>query len=201
MDGPLPPPMFSTATHAVRELPPQALPRLQAFFEANPDYFLTIGGQPPRADEAQQEYDEAPPAELGFTRRWFAGVFAGGGDTLDGVLIVVSDLCAPTVWHVALFIVATRLHGQGVAAQVFDALQAWAREQGACWLRLGVVAGNTRAERFWQRQGFVQTRVRDGVPAGERVNTVRVLVKPLAGGRLDEYLSIVPRDRDGSTLP
>lgn len=195
MDG-----MFSTATHAVRELAPQALPRLQAFFEANPEYFLTIGGQPPRADEAQQEYDEAPPAEFGFTRRWFAGVFAREGDTLDGVLIVVSDFCAPTVWHVALYIVATRLHGQGVAAQVFDALQAWAQAQGACWLRLGVVAGNTRAERFWQRRGFVQTRVRDGVPAGERMNTVRVLVKPLAGGRLDDYLSLVPRDREGSGL-
>jgi hypothetical protein len=30
---------------------------------------------------------------------------------------------------------------------------------------------------------------------GQRTNTVRVMLKPLAGGTLEEYLSLVERDR------
>ena len=66
---------------------------------------------------------------------------------------------------------------------------------GAAWIRLGVVSVNARAERFWQRQGYVETRVRDAITMGERVNAVRVLVKALEGGDLATYLGRFPRDR------
>jgi len=61
--------------------------------------------------------------------------------------------------------------------------------------RLGVVRGNTRAERYWESLGYVQTRTREGVQMGKLTNTVRVMVKPLAGGTIEEFLSLVPRDR------
>src|SRR5205814_4167986 len=40
-----------------------------------------------------------------------------------------------------------------------------------------------------------QTRTREGVQMGKLTNTVRVMVKPLAGGSIEEFLSLVPRDR------
>ncbi|GAB4122371.1 MAG: hypothetical protein Fur0014_21650 [Rubrivivax sp.] len=81
------------------------------------------------------------------------------------------------------------------------ALERLAREGGAAWMRLGVVAGNARAERFWARHGDVPTRVREGVDTNGRVNTVRVMVKPQAGGAIDDHLAPAPRDRAGSPLP
>ena len=71
-------------------------------------------------------------------------------------------------------------------------------EQGARWLRLGVVRGNARAERFWERCGYVQVRERGPVQMGRKTNLLRVMVKPLAGGTLDEYLALVARDRPGA---
>ena len=68
-------------------------------------------------------------------------------------------------------------------------------ENGAKWLRLGVVRGNTRGERFWESVGYVQTRLRHGVEFGAKTNTLRVMFKPLGAGALEEYLSLVPRDR------
>jgi hypothetical protein len=44
-------------------------------------------------------------------------------------------------------------------------------------------------------------RKRFNVPAGERMNTVLVLVKPLAEGEIGDYLQLVERDRPESTLP
>jgi GNAT superfamily N-acetyltransferase len=196
----LPPPLFEAADCSARELGPAEVPLLQALFDANPAYFLTVNGRRPHADEAQTEFDELPPPHLGFTRRWFAGLFHRDRG-LEGIAIVVSDLSAPGVWHLALFLLATARHGHGEAPALFAALEAWAARHGASWLRLGVVQGNARAERFWARRGFTEVRVRAGVDTGGRINTVRVLVKPLAGGTLAAYLDAVPRDRPGSTLP
>jgi hypothetical protein len=61
------------------------------------------------------------------------------------------------------------------------------------------VVGNARAERFWERLGYAETRRREGVRAGRRVNSVRILLKPLGGETLPAYLGRVPRDRPGST--
>jgi hypothetical protein len=100
-----------------------------------------------------------------------------------------------------LFLVATRLHGTGAAPEIYSALEKWVFQSGARWLRLGVVKGSTRAERFWHRQGFKEVRIREGVDTGGRLNTVRVLVKPLRETGLAEYLETVPRDRPDSSLP
>jgi hypothetical protein len=63
----------------------------------------------------------------------------------------------------------------------------WAHDLGAQWMRLGVVEGNTRAERFWERCAFVEMRRRDGVEMGTRTHTIRVMAKPLDGGTPREY--------------
>lgn len=197
--------LFRTPRLTLRELGRADLPALQALFEADPAYFLTVNGQPPRPDEAEQEYDESPPAALSWTRRWFAGVY-DSAQRLQGLLIVVSDLSAPAVWHTALFFLATPLHGSGAAHELQAALEAWAGAGGARWLRLGVVAGNSRAERFWARCGYREVRSREIVDASGQPRTVRVLVKPVGRDApsldgLADYLNRVPRDAPGADLP
>ena len=204
MRGEEAPVLFRGGRLAARELAAHELPQLQALFDANPLYFQAVNGRAPKADEAQLEFDEQPPPHLclpRLTRRWFLGLSGPDRAALEGVAVVVQDLCAPGVWHVALYLLATALHGSGTAADTYRAMEAWMRHGGARWLRLGVVAGNERAERFWQAQGFAELRRREGVDTGGRLNDLRVLAKPLAGGTLAEYLALVPRDRPGSTLP
>jgi len=99
---------------------------------------------------------------------------------------------------VGLFIVATALHGSGTAASLYALLERWMVGQGAQWLRLGVVQGSVRAERFWQRCGYVQVRERGPVAMGRKSNLLRVMAKPLGGGTIAEYLALVERDRPGS---
>jgi GNAT superfamily N-acetyltransferase len=168
--------------------------RLQRFFDANPDYFVHVTGAPPRPNEAHEALHDAPPPQFGYTRQWSLG-YADAHGVLQAFAQVVADLFAPAVWHLGLFIVATARHGRGDAQQLLAGIEAWAQANGAQWMRLGVVAGHARAERFWQRQGYRELRQRHGMTMGERVNTVRVLVKPLAGGAREDYLALVPRDR------
>lgn len=169
---------------------------LQRFYERNPLYFEQVNGTPPRPDEAREEIRDLPPEGWSFTAKRLLG-YADETGELVAMASLVSDLMAPRVWLVGLFIVATTLHGSQAAREIYAELERWMQRHGAAWVRLGVVVGNARAERFWERQGFVEVRRRDGLTMGERVNALRVMVKPLDGGRLEDYLAMVPRDRPG----
>lgn len=185
--------LFDAGAFRAVELGSKDIPGLQRFFELNPEYFLAVNGQPPTTHEADEEIHGTVPDGWAFTRKWIIGFL--DGESLIGIANVVSDLLAPSIWHIGLFIVATRLHGSGTARVLYDQLECWALDRGARWLRLGVVEGNAQGERFWQKCGFVEVRKRHGVKMGTLVNTVRVMAKPLAAGRLPEYLSLVARDR------
>jgi ribosomal protein S18 acetylase RimI-like enzyme len=173
---------------------------LQRFFDANPEFFLRVEGQPPGAQAAAHELDDAPPPELAYREMLVLGVDDGAdpGGAMVGMASVVGDFIAEHVWHIGLFIVATALHGSGAAQEVYAALERWMRERGAHWIRLGVVVGNTRAEHFWRRLGYVETRQRGPVTMGRQNNMLRVMVKPLTGGSVGEYLAAVARDRPES---
>ncbi len=183
--------IFETRHFRVSELSETALPALQQFFEENPDYFIMVSGAGPAPDEAQREYASMPPPELMQGKRWFMGVYDQGG-VLVGNLIVASDLGAKQVWHIALMMLATRLHGQGLGYELYEGLESWIKSAGAKWLRLGVAERNTRGIRFWDRCGFSRLRSRADVLEGQQVY---VLLKPLAEAGAAAYLELVPRDK------
>ncbi len=187
-----------------RELSRGDVPCLQAFYDANPEYFIAINGCAAPPDAAATDFDERPPPHLSHSAHPCLGLFEAspaGAGALAGVAIIAIDLGLPGVWHLALFIIATRLHGGGAAQGAYAALERWAHGRGASYLRLGVVLGHARAECFWQRQGFVELRRREGIDTGGRINTLRTMLKALGSGSVWAYLEAVPRDRPGSPLP
>jgi RimJ/RimL family protein N-acetyltransferase len=186
--------LFTADDFCAVELNAGDIPRLQRFFELNPECFFSVNGRAPAPDEAHEEIHGALPDGWPFTKKWIIG-FVDETGSLIGMANVVSDLLARGVWHIGLFMVAIRLHGSGAAQSLYEQLERWALGPGAQWLRLGVVQGNTRAERFWERCAFVEVRKRGGVEMGKLVNTLRVMAKPLAAGTLSEYLALVARDR------
>jgi GNAT superfamily N-acetyltransferase len=186
--------LFSAGGFDAFEMNGHDVPDLQRFFERNPEYYLLVSGQPPKPDEAREEVHGPLPDGWPYTKKWIIGV-ADKGDELAGVVNVVSDLLAPKVWHIGFFLIATALYGQGIARPLYDALEDWMRAQGADWLRLGVVEGNVRGERFWKARGYAEVRTRTNIPFGDRVNTISVQVKALSGGSIDDYLASVERDR------
>lgn len=187
------PPLFSTPTHAARELAREELPQLQTLFMADPAGIAAVLGAPAGPHAAREVFEDLPPAHVPQGTRWFLGFHDAAGE-LHGVADVVADLFARTVWHIAVYLWASPLHGSGAAAAMHEALEAWAVAGGAKWLRLGVIAGNARAERFWQRVGYTEVRRRTMDIEGAPPVSVRVMVKPLDGQPLDQYFPLVPRD-------
>lgn len=167
---------------------------LQRFFEANPEYYESFYGEPPGPSEAHNEIHDPLPAGWTYTKKWLIGYLDATGE-LIAMAHVVSDLLAAGVWHIGFFLIAKSRYGNGLGSALYLGLERWMAGSGAQWLRLGVVAGNERGERFWVRHGYQLTRVRTEVPYRKRTQTMRVLYKPLTGGTLEEYRTLVPRDR------
>ncbi|MEO8805928.1 MAG: GNAT family N-acetyltransferase [Burkholderiaceae bacterium] len=182
------------------ELGAEDEPMLQRFFEANPAYFVAVHGEPAGPQEAHEEIHSELPAGWRFTKKWLVG-YLDEDDSLVAMANIVTDLLAPQVWHIGLFIVASARHGSGEAQALYRGLETWAVANGGHWFRLGVVQGNARAERFWKSMGFVQVRSRSGVEMGRLSNTLRVMFKPLANGTLADYLGLVARDRPHASGP
>jgi GNAT superfamily N-acetyltransferase len=189
--------LFEQIGITVIEMDASDLPSLQTFFEQNPAYFIAVSGQAATATEAEDELNGPLPEGWSYTQKSVLG-FVDQTNTLIGMSNIVSDLLAEGVWHIGLFMVATEQHGNGMAQNLYQGLEHWARDGGAHWLRLGVVEGNTRAEKFWAKQGYSEVRKRLGVQISQQTNTVRVLVKPLVDRNIAEYLQLVSRDHPES---
>jgi RimJ/RimL family protein N-acetyltransferase len=186
---------FPCGNFSARQATHADLPELQRFYEANPGYFVMVEGEPPGPHAARASLHGLPPMEWPFTRKLLLA-FRGRDGRIAGVADILADLFSQGVWHVGFFMVADRLHGSGVPHALYAHLEAWMRAQGARWLRLGVVRGNARAERFWENVGYVDVAERRDHPQGIKRHTLRVMAKPLAGGSLDQYRDLVPRDRE-----
>jgi RimJ/RimL family protein N-acetyltransferase len=186
--------LFRCGEYLCVELGRSDIAHLQRFFDENPEYFYAVNGSPPGPAEAEKEYNFQLPKDWPFEKKWLLGVVSREGQLL-AMADFVSNLFAERVWHIGLFVVQTSLHGTGAAGSIYRQLEAWIKSSGGQWIRLGVVAGNVRAERFWERAGYVEVRRRPGVEMGNKINTLRVMVKPLSAAPLREYLELVARDR------
>ncbi|MDP9108941.1 MAG: GNAT family N-acetyltransferase [Pseudomonadota bacterium] len=170
-------------------------PLLQAFLDQNPAYFIAVQGTPAESDEAEREINDLPPAGYPYDEKYVIGYTNQSGE-LIAVANMITDLFAPTVWHLATFYLATNRHGTGQAGILYRSLEQWAIAHGARWIRLGVVVGNTRAERFWSRCGFQPVRVRSAVRMGQVERDILVMCKSFYDQKFGDYLALVAHDRE-----
>jgi GNAT superfamily N-acetyltransferase len=187
-------PVFEVKGYRALLAGPDDIPGLQRFVDANPEYHQIVCGEAPGPEHGRELLEFLPPPDYAYRAKVFLRYVDEAGENV-GVADMIENLFAEGIWHIGLFQVATRLHGQGIARSLYDALEEWARRGGADWLRLGVVVGNVRAERFWEKVGYTDVSKREGVEMGKRVNTLRVMAKPLTGRGWTDYYNLVERDR------
>ena len=116
----------------------------------------------------------------------------------DGILGVAQCW---TSSYIKNLVVHPRMQGRGLGrALLLNAFKVFQQRREG-FVDLKVLEDNQRAQRFWRRQGFIATRLRRGIDTGGRLNDLEVMVKPLAGGTLADYLTLMPRDAPDADLP
>ena len=100
--------LFETPVFRCVELVRDEAAQLQSFIEHNPEYYLMATGALPGLHEAEEEFDAEPPSDWSYDRKWMLA-FTDCHGAMIGIADLISDLLAPHVWHIGLFIAATAL--------------------------------------------------------------------------------------------
>ncbi|HEY4393925.1 MAG TPA: GNAT family N-acetyltransferase [Polyangia bacterium] len=148
---------------------------LQALHLRCADFVEATTGRPPRGDEGERLFVDAPPGK-GAGDKQVLGVKREG--ELVGVVELLPGYPGPQDWYVGLLLLSPEVRGAGVGTAVMrDTVERVARAGGRA-LHLIVREDNPRAVAFWQAQGFalVDRRVQD---LGTKKNLVLKMVRPL----------------------
>ena len=188
--------MFSTPSFQVHVATRSDHSALVQFCRDNPAYDVFLTGDLPEENEWVEDFlTEVPPAHFGWTATHKL-IVTIPDDTANivAVIDVTEDMIGKGVGHVGLFQVAQRLHGSGIAREVYNGLEQWLISRGTKVMRLGVLDGNARGMAFWNRLGYLPTRTRIATALTCKQQLTYVMYKPLLPTTLKQYRDLVPRD-------
>ncbi len=149
---------------------------VQAFYEANPEYWRVTHGHAPPSGEAAEGFDFRPPAEMPY-RDWQIWLVRDRASRrIVGELSVAIDLLAPGVFHLGFFIIESARQGSGLATEVYAAYEAWALAAGRT-----LAAARRRRGEYARRSILASTGIR----------------RSQAPGGLHARFAHAPADRDG----
>lgn len=121
------------------------------------DLMDTYARDPAGGGEALSDFARNNLVSALAARPFFFSVLAFDGGTPVGLVNAIEGFstfaCRPLV-NVHDVVVAPSHRGRGIAARMFEQVEALARERGACKLTLEVLQGNTSARNVYQRLGF-----------------------------------------------
>ena len=124
---------------------------LQTLCCACADYFQEITGLQPGPDEAQAMFTAIPPhGDYRKKRLW--GVFEGA--RLIGVAAGAFDHPRPGHFWIGLLMLEPAARRSGRGRAIVEAIDAYARGEGARMLSLAVKKDYAAAQAFWTSQGF-----------------------------------------------
>ena len=168
----------SDGIRVIRLDPARDEPAVQAVFERCAAFNIVVEGRPPGPNAASEFFGMAPDG-------WRSeeidklGVYDRDGRMI-GLLESVSGYPEPGVTHLGLLMLEPNARGRGLGADLYRAYEEWAASRGAERIRLGVVADNEPGHRFWARTGFIETSRTEPQAMGEKIQTIRVMVRDLS---------------------
>lgn len=132
---------------ALRRAVPADVAEIQAVLEDDPATWELLEGAPLVPDEAALMLTLVPPSGTLDNKHLFV---ADGACVID----LYAGYPAPHIWYLGLIFLTRAARGHGLGTRALVSLAAYSRAHGGTALRLGVVAQNTAARRFYDRLGF-----------------------------------------------
>ena len=133
--------------HAVRRVVAPDIPRVQALFALDPEYWRVVEGAPLRDTEGALVLDERPPGvTLEQKHAWLVD---------DVVLLdMLEGYPDAQTWFLGLIFIAPAARGRGLGTAVMRGMIDHVRAQGARALRLAVAVQHPAPRRLYERLGF-----------------------------------------------
>jgi ribosomal protein S18 acetylase RimI-like enzyme len=119
------------------------------------EFFHCIEGQPGGRETAAELLGPLAP-DVSSGEKSLVGVEIGG--ELVGVVELLAGFPRLNEWYVGLLLLHPDVRGAGAGTAIWEHLRQRMTQEGTTTVRLIVQQQNTRARRFWERQGFAVER-------------------------------------------
>lgn len=164
---------------SLRPLSAEDVAAVQAVFEATPDYFAQLTGEPPAGHEAQRTFDSL----AGQPGRLWLGLFVpdeAGLPDLIGLLDLRLGFPEPQTVTLGLLLVCEARQRQGLGSQAYRLLEGWLRQQDFDLVELHVAGQAFGAQQFWRQLGFEFSGQQQRVALGRKSVRLLAMSKRLA---------------------
>jgi GNAT superfamily N-acetyltransferase len=168
--------LFRLEGYGVRLLAPDDKTILQDLFKRCEDFHILSNDEELQGHEAEEALIDRPPKQP-LHDMYKIGLFQS--EHLIGFFDVARNYPQEATWYLGLFLVDVQSRRQGIGRKVLIALEHWMKEQGAKQVMLAVLGENQAALSFWQREGFMQTRVLPAKTFGKKTHIRFELMKEL----------------------
>ncbi len=135
--------------YQVRKLTEADLEQVLVLYQTNPLYFEHYPPSP-SLEGLRQDLVNCPPGK-DLSDKYFVGYW--WDNQLVAVLYLIASYPDDQIAYIGLFMVDGSWAGQGIGSKIMAELES---QLGQYFqkVRLGYVAANPQASRFWQKQGF-----------------------------------------------
>jgi GNAT superfamily N-acetyltransferase len=159
--------------YTVRRLKPDDVVILQSLLDQCPDYAEVVEGEEVSPAAAEELFQSLPPGGS-FSNKSVFGIFHREGE-IGGVLEGMRHYPEENIWWIGLLLLAPDMRNHGVGRTLLEAFMEYARGNGGKAVMLGVVEDNTRACRFWLKNGFAMVRKTEPRLFGKKNQAVFVM--------------------------
>jgi RimJ/RimL family protein N-acetyltransferase len=150
---------------------------VQQFLETCSDYAMLESGKPPMPGDGLKFLQDLPPGKNLNDKYSYALEI---DNQIIGLLDLVRDYPANNIWWIGLFLLHPKFRGNGLGNQALQTVYRLLRNMHVSEIRLGVLAENFAAYRFWQREGFELLETKHGRQFGEKIHSIFVMQKYVA---------------------
>lgn len=148
----------------------------QGLFEECSEFSLLVSGLPPKQTEGQDLFTDLPP-NRNIQDKTVFGLFHQ--QKLIGILDSFKGYPKEEDWFIGLFLINPAFRNQGIGKRWLKAYQAFASENQASAIKLGVVEQNKDGRKFWEENGYSVEAIRSPMRFGVNDCTVLIMNKKL----------------------
>jgi hypothetical protein len=161
----------------LRQIDADALPQLQALYEASRGYFVPHSGAAARPDQAALDYQNV----LTSGERVLLGIYWQREQMVGCFDLRLGHPEASVVWFGALILAdATPIPGHELRDWVLRILEEWLRiTQLGHEIRLALLVSDRESVRFWSGQGYIATGQALRQPVGAKQERFVIYRKPI----------------------
>jgi GNAT superfamily N-acetyltransferase len=110
----------------------------------------------PAKSSAAQDLFEARPDGIDNNDKVILGIF-DASDQLAGVFDLIKSFPNSRTLMLGLMLLDPSCRGKGYGSMAYEILEEWAVSESFNKIRIGVLFGNERGLKFWEKTGFVKT--------------------------------------------